>query len=139
MPAAVTRDEVAALLARGAQLVDALPAEAHAASHLPGAINIPIKHLDARSVARLRADRPVVVYCQDAQWDISPRASSPSARRWTRSSGASPLPAGRASRRVTRLTWAMGHDSDARVAYTVREVGWPPQDAWPWWGVEVFR
>jgi rhodanese-related sulfurtransferase len=42
MPTTVTWDEVVALLAREAQLVDALPAEEYAASHLPEAINIPI-------------------------------------------------------------------------------------------------
>lgn len=67
MPKGVMRDELRALLARGAQLVDALPAEEYAESHLPGAINIPIKDLDARAVAELQQDRAVVVYCQDLQ------------------------------------------------------------------------
>ena len=67
MPTAITRDDLRALLARGAQLVDALPAEEYAESHLPGAINIPLKALDARSAARLRKDHALVVYCQDTQ------------------------------------------------------------------------
>lgn len=67
MPTTISREQTRALLARGAQLVDALPPEEYAASHLPGAINIPIKELDARSTARLRKDRAIIVYCQDLQ------------------------------------------------------------------------
>lgn len=67
MPTTISRDDLRALLARGAQLVDALPAGEYAESHLPGAINIPIKSLDAQSVAGLRKDRPVAVYCEDLQ------------------------------------------------------------------------
>jgi rhodanese-related sulfurtransferase len=67
MPRAITRDEVRALLAHGAQLVDVLPAEEYAEEHLLGAINIPIKTLDAASTARLRRDKAVIVYCHDLQ------------------------------------------------------------------------
>ncbi len=67
MPRAITRDEVRALLARGAQLVDVLPAEEYAEQHLPGAISIPLKELDAASTARLHRDRAVIVYCHDLQ------------------------------------------------------------------------
>ncbi len=67
MPRAITRDDVRALLAREAQLVDVLPAEEYAEEHLLGAINIPIKTLDAESTARLRRDRAVIVYCHDLQ------------------------------------------------------------------------
>ena len=67
MPTAITRDEVRALQARGAQLVDVMSAEEYAEDHLPGAINIFIKTLDAASTARLRQDLPVIVYCYDLQ------------------------------------------------------------------------
>jgi rhodanese-related sulfurtransferase len=68
MPTAITRDDVRALLARGAQLVDVLSAEEYAEEHLPGAINIHIKSLDAASTAQfLRKDRAVIVYCHDLQ------------------------------------------------------------------------
>ncbi len=67
MPRAITRDDVRALLAREAQVVDVLPAEEYAEEHLLGAINIPIKTLDAESTARLRRDRAVIVYCHDLQ------------------------------------------------------------------------
>jgi rhodanese-related sulfurtransferase len=54
------------LLERGAQLVDVLPPAEYAEGHLPGAINIPLKTLDARSVAVLERAKPVAVYCHDA-------------------------------------------------------------------------
>ena len=67
MPKDVTRDELQELLRRGAQLVDVLPAEEYADSHLPGAISIPLKELDATTTAGLGKDAPVVVYCHDPQ------------------------------------------------------------------------
>ena len=63
----IDADEVGKLVAEGAQLVEVLPAEEFAEEHLPGAINIPLKELDAARVARLRRDQPVIVYCHDYQ------------------------------------------------------------------------
>lgn len=57
--------EVKQLLQQGAQLVDVLGAEEFAQDHLPGAINIPLKQLDASSASRLDPGRPVIVYCND--------------------------------------------------------------------------
>ena len=54
------------LLDAGAQLVDVLPPAEYAEGHLPGAVNIPLKTLDARSVAVLERAKPVAVYCHDA-------------------------------------------------------------------------
>jgi rhodanese-related sulfurtransferase len=54
------------LLDEGVQLVDVLPAEEYAEEHLPGAINIPLKELDAESVAELDRGTPVAVYCHDS-------------------------------------------------------------------------
>ena len=54
------------LLDEGAQLIEVLPAENYAAVHLPGAINIPLKSLDAQSSAVLDRSNPVVVYCWDS-------------------------------------------------------------------------
>jgi rhodanese-related sulfurtransferase len=53
------------LVADGAQLVEVLPAEEFEELHLPGAINIPLKELDAETTARLDRKNPVVVYCWD--------------------------------------------------------------------------
>jgi len=57
--------EVKQLLAQGAQLVDVLEEDDFAHDHLPGAINIPLKRLDARTVAGLDRARPLLVYCND--------------------------------------------------------------------------
>jgi len=53
------------LLGEGAQLVEVLPAQEYAEEHLPGAINIPLKTLDAHTTAQLARGEPVVVYCWD--------------------------------------------------------------------------
>jgi rhodanese-related sulfurtransferase len=63
----VLREEVCRHIRGGAQLVDVLPARDYADEHLPGAINIPLKELNRQKAARLQTDRPVVVYCYDAQ------------------------------------------------------------------------
>jgi len=57
--------EVKKLLDQGAQLVDVLSEGEFEHDHLPGAINIPLKRLDATTAARLDRDRPVIVYCND--------------------------------------------------------------------------
>ena len=48
-----------------AQLVEVLPAEEYEEEHLPGAIGIPLKTLDAETTASLDKGNPVVVYCWD--------------------------------------------------------------------------
>ena len=57
--------EVKQLLEQGAQVVDVLGEDEFEHDHLPGAINIPLKQLDASTAARLDRDRPVIVYCND--------------------------------------------------------------------------
>jgi rhodanese-related sulfurtransferase len=49
-----------------AQVVEVLPEHEYAEMHLPGAINLPLKRLDAASVTALDRARPVVVYCWDS-------------------------------------------------------------------------
>jgi rhodanese-related sulfurtransferase len=53
------------LISEGAQLVEVLPAAEYDELHLPGAINLPLKQLDADSAAVLDRSRAVVVYCWD--------------------------------------------------------------------------
>jgi rhodanese-related sulfurtransferase len=65
MPRDIWRAEVRRLLKEGAQLVEVLPAEEYKADHLPGAISIPLRHIDPEGVAALDKDRPVIVYCWD--------------------------------------------------------------------------
>jgi rhodanese-related sulfurtransferase len=65
-----------ALLEEGAQLVEVLPAEEYEEEHLPGAINIPLKELDAESTAQLDKSLSTIVYCWDYLCDMSPRAAA---------------------------------------------------------------
>jgi rhodanese-related sulfurtransferase len=62
-----TRIDLAQLqkLVDGGQLVEVLPAAEYADEHLPGAINLPLKQLDATTAAQLDRTRPVIVYCWD--------------------------------------------------------------------------
>ena len=45
-----------------AQVVDVLPDREYSESHIPGAISLPLRHLNAETVSVLRRDKPVVVY-----------------------------------------------------------------------------
>ena len=67
MPSPIDRDRLRELLDEGAQLVEVLPADEYHYEHLPGAINIPLKALDARTTQGLDRARPVIVYCYDYQ------------------------------------------------------------------------
>ena len=68
MPAVVDREELRRLVEEDhAQLVEVLPRDEYDDEHLPGAVHLPLKQLDAAAAARtLDAGRPVVVYCWDA-------------------------------------------------------------------------
>lgn len=67
MPTDLQRDEVRRLLERGAQLVDVLPARQYKKKHLPGAMSLPLEHLDRETAERLKCDHPIIVYCYDTQ------------------------------------------------------------------------
>jgi rhodanese-related sulfurtransferase len=68
MPTTIDRDDVQRLVREeDAQLVEVLPADEFEDEHLPGAINIPLKTLDAESTVSLDPQRPVIVYCNDYQ------------------------------------------------------------------------
>lgn len=57
--------ELRRLLDQEAQLVEVLPVDEYDEMHLPGAVNIPLKTLNAVTTADLDRARPVVVYCWD--------------------------------------------------------------------------
>ena len=67
MPKEIDRDGMRRMVERGAQLVEVLPAEEYAEDHLPGAISLPLRHIDAEGAKVLDKQRPVIVYC----WDIA--------------------------------------------------------------------
>jgi rhodanese-related sulfurtransferase len=54
------------LVAEGAQLVEVLPEDEYREERLPGAVNIPLKRLDAVSAEAVDRARPVIVYCWDS-------------------------------------------------------------------------
>ena len=68
MPTPIDRDKLQQLLREErAQLVEVLPPDEYEDEHLPGAINVPLKTLDADTTRQLDAQRPVIVYCYDYQ------------------------------------------------------------------------
>ena len=66
MPESIDLESLDRRLAEGAQLVEVLPAASYEKEHIPGAINIPLKSLDATSAMQLDRRTPVIVYCYDA-------------------------------------------------------------------------
>jgi rhodanese-related sulfurtransferase len=61
----IDNSELRSLIDGGAQLVEVLPEEDYRELHLPGAVNIPLKELDAETTSGLDKSNPVVVYCWD--------------------------------------------------------------------------
>jgi rhodanese-related sulfurtransferase len=76
VPIIVDRDEARRLVDARALLVEVLPEHEYTEEHLPGALHLPLKRLDAANArALLDVARPVVVYCWDALCDMSRRAA----------------------------------------------------------------
>ena len=67
MPKDVNREDVQRLVSSGAQLVEVLPPDEYNEAHLPGAIHIHLKKMDAQTVKQLDPHRPVITYCDDFQ------------------------------------------------------------------------
>lgn len=66
MPQVIDREEVRRLVDEGAQLVEVLPANEYAEDHLPGALNFPLRRIEAEARDGLDPGRPVIVYCWDS-------------------------------------------------------------------------
>ena len=66
MATQITAGRVRELVEGGAQLLEVLPRREFEEQHLPGAISIPLKELDADAVAGLNRDTAVIVYCWDS-------------------------------------------------------------------------
>lgn len=62
----VDRDGVRRLMEQGAQIIDVLPAREYGEDHLPGAVNLPIRKIEAEASRVLDPGRPIVVYCADS-------------------------------------------------------------------------
>jgi rhodanese-related sulfurtransferase len=67
MPRSVDREGVRRLRSQGAQVVEVLPADEYEWMHIAGALNLPLKQLNAETAGRLDRSRPVVTYCNDFQ------------------------------------------------------------------------
>ena len=66
MPTRIDNEQLRTLLDEGVvQLVEVLPPEEYKDEHIPGAISLPLKQLDAKTVEVLDRARPVAVYCWD--------------------------------------------------------------------------
>ena len=66
MPTRIDNERLRSLLDDGnVQLVEVLPPDEYEEEHLPGAISLPLKQLDASTVEVLDRSRPVIVYCWD--------------------------------------------------------------------------
>jgi len=58
----INRQTLLELIDSGAQIVDVLPEREYMNGHIPGAVNIPLKKLNAETTSVLQRDKPVVVY-----------------------------------------------------------------------------
>jgi rhodanese-related sulfurtransferase len=67
VPTDIGTDEALRLHRAGAQFVEVLGTSEYAEAHLPGAVHIPLRQLDAEAPKVLDRGRPVVVYCFDYQ------------------------------------------------------------------------
>lgn len=62
----VDLERMRGLMAQGAQIIDVLPAREYGEDHLPGAINLPLRRIEAEAARILDPGRPIVVYCADS-------------------------------------------------------------------------
>jgi rhodanese-related sulfurtransferase len=60
------RQGVQDLIEKGAQVVEVLPREEFEEDHLPGAVNMTLRHMETEARVRLDKSLPVIVYCWDS-------------------------------------------------------------------------
>jgi rhodanese-related sulfurtransferase len=65
MTSSINAHRLRELVGAGAQLVEVLPEAEYREEHLPSAISIPLKGLDAGTVRQLDRTHAVIVYCWD--------------------------------------------------------------------------
>jgi rhodanese-related sulfurtransferase len=66
MPQTIDRKDVQRLMREGVPVVEVLPREEFEDDHLPGAISLPLRGLEAEAQDMLDPAKPVIVYCWDA-------------------------------------------------------------------------
>ena len=62
----IGRERVRRLMEQGAQIVDVLPAQEYGEDHLPGAINLTLRRIEAEASRVLDPHRAVLVDCADS-------------------------------------------------------------------------
>jgi len=62
----IDRERVRQLMEQGAQIVDVLPVREYGEDHLPGAVNLPLRRIEAEAASVLDQTRAIVVYCWDS-------------------------------------------------------------------------
>ena len=62
----IDREQVRRFMEQRAQIVDVLPAQEYGEEHLPEAINLPLRRIEAEASQVLDPSRPVIVYCADS-------------------------------------------------------------------------
>ena len=67
MPDEIGRDQLRTLTGQGAPLVEVLPAAEYDWAHLPGAVSMPLKELDARAGQMRSEERRVGKECR-SRW-----------------------------------------------------------------------
>lgn len=65
MPSPINAHRLRELVGAGAQLVEVLPEAEYREEHLPSAISMQLRVLDAWTVRELDRTRAVIVYCWD--------------------------------------------------------------------------
>ncbi|MBW3615306.1 MAG: rhodanese-like domain-containing protein [Actinobacteria bacterium] len=66
MPKEIDRHDVQRLMGQGAQVVDVMGASEYEASHLPGAIHVPLGKIPEQAPELLDQSRGVITYCYDS-------------------------------------------------------------------------
>lgn len=66
-PTDISKEEVRALIQKGAQLVEVLSKAQYERAHLQGAVSIPLETIGQQTVNELKRDKPVILYCYDYQ------------------------------------------------------------------------
>jgi rhodanese-related sulfurtransferase len=66
MATLIDRGQLQDLVARGAQLVEVLPAKEYEEDHLPGARSIPLPEINRDGTSSLDRHGPLIVYCWDS-------------------------------------------------------------------------
>lgn len=68
MPAMIDRNEVQRLVSeQNALIVEVMPKEEYDEEHIAGAVNIPVKEMNAGTTSHLDKGRPLITYCWDMQ------------------------------------------------------------------------